>query len=91
MHGIVGSRIEGIHVWLMDAGAGQPDEGAGAEGDDRVGGEGEAQVSFHRAILVAGADGAELEFESAGVVAGGFLCVIGAVVLRNGVSLRYGF
>lgn len=36
MHGIVGSRIEGIYVWLMDAGAGQPDEGAGAKGDDRV-------------------------------------------------------
>lgn len=48
-------------------------------------------MGFHRAILVTGADGAKLEFESAGVVAGGFLCVIGAVVLRYGVSLRYGF
>lgn len=47
MHGIVGSRIEGINVWLMYAGARQPDERAGAEGDDRVGGEGEAQVGFH--------------------------------------------
>ncbi len=88
MHGIVGGGIEGIHVWLGDAGAGEADEGAGAKGNNRVGGKGEAEMCFHGAVLVAGADGAELEFEAAGVIAGGFLgSVVGAVVLRDGVTL----
>ena len=59
-------------------GAGQANEGAGAEGDARVGGGGEAEVGFHGAVLIAGADGAECEFEVGGIVGvgrcGGLVC-----------------
>ena len=43
----VGGYVEGIDVWLGDAGPGKADQGAGPEGDDGVGGEGEAEVGFH--------------------------------------------
>ena len=89
MHGGVGGRIEGVYIWLGNAGAGKPDKGAGAERDDGIGGEGEAEVGFHRAILIAGADCAELELEAALITAGVFLgeLVVGrAIGLRNGIS-----
>lgn len=47
MHAAVGGRIEGVDVGLGDCGAGQADERAGAEGDDGIGGGGEAEVGFH--------------------------------------------
>ena len=40
VHLAVGGRVEGVDVWLGDAGARQADEGAGAEGDCWVGGGG---------------------------------------------------
>lgn len=40
MHCGVGGRVEGVDVWLGDAGAWEADEGAGAEGDGGVGGGG---------------------------------------------------
>ena len=73
MHRFVGCGVEGIHVRLGDAGAGQADKGAGAERDDRIGSEGEAKVRLHGAILVAGTDGAEFEFEASIIGAGIFL------------------
>ena len=66
VHVLVGGGVEGVDVRLGDAGAREADEGAGAEGDGGVGvvGGGEAQVGFHAAVVVAGADGAEFELEA---------------------------
>lgn len=45
--GGVGRRVEGVHVRLRDAGPGQSDQGARAEGEDGVVRGGEAEVGFH--------------------------------------------
>ena len=47
VHVAVGGGVEGVDVGFVDAGAGEADEGAGAEGDDGIGGCGEAEVAFH--------------------------------------------
>lgn len=50
MHVAVGGGVEGVDVGFVDAGAGEADEGAGAEGNDGIGGCGETKVAFHRSV-----------------------------------------
>lgn len=50
MHAGVGGGVELVDVGLGDCGSGEAHEGAGAEGDDGVGGGGEAEVGFHGSV-----------------------------------------
>ena len=77
VHVLVRGGVEGVDVGLGDAGAGEADERAGAEGDGGVWGVGggEAQVRFHAAVVVACAHGAEFEAEGGVGWVAGFLAV----------------